>query len=66
MGKVEKIEQEIRALSREELTKLREWFANFDAEAWDRQIEADASAGKLDQMAAQALEDYKAGKTKPI
>src|ERR1700738_1159176 len=38
MGKVEKIEQQIQSLSPEEMTELREWFAAFDAEAWDRQF----------------------------
>lgn len=66
MGKVEKIEQQIRELSAKELSELRTWFADFDAEAWDRQIKADAQAGKLDGLAQQALEQYKAGKTKPI
>jgi hypothetical protein len=66
MGKVEKIEQQIRELSASEMAELRTWFAEFDAEAWDRQIESDASAGKLDSLAQQALEQYKAGKTKPL
>ncbi len=42
MGKIEKLEQQIRDLSEEELAQLRRWFAEFDAEVWDRQIEADA------------------------
>jgi hypothetical protein len=31
-------------------------------QAWDRQIEADAEAGKLDQLAEEALRDYREGK----
>ena len=34
-----------------------EWFAVFDGHAWDRQIEEDASTGKLDYLAAEALAD---------
>jgi hypothetical protein len=63
MGKVEKIEQQIKDLSAEELARLREWFAAFDAEAWDRQIEADARSGKLDKLGEQALKAHSAGKT---
>ncbi|MBI3694830.1 MAG: hypothetical protein HY238_08330, partial [Acidobacteria bacterium] len=48
MGKVDSIENQIQELSPEELATLREWFAKFDAEAWDRQFEADVKAGKLD------------------
>ena len=62
MGKVEKIEQEIRQLSAQEMAELRRWFAEFDAEAWDRRIEADAQAGKLDALAEQALKAHAAGK----
>ena len=63
MGKVEKIEDEIRALSAEELAAFRKWFREFDADAWDREIEADALAGKLDVLADKALSDHRAGKT---
>jgi hypothetical protein len=63
MRKVEKLEDEIRALSSEELAAFREWFREFDAEAWDREIEADALAGKLDALADRAISDHRAGKT---
>jgi hypothetical protein len=39
----------------EELVEARE-------QAWDRQIETDAEAGKLDQLAEEALRDYREGK----
>jgi hypothetical protein len=35
-------------------------------DAWDRQIEADATAGRLDHLWQQALEDIEAGRTKPL
>ena len=63
MGKVEKIEREIKDLSPEEMTELREWFAAFDAETWDRQFEADIRAGKLDALADQALKAHATGQT---
>jgi hypothetical protein len=66
MGKVEKIENEVRALSAEELATFRKWFREFDAEAWDREIEADALAGKLDAPADRALGVHHAGKTTPL
>ena len=37
MSRVEKIENQIKELSPDELTALREWFADFDAEAWNQQ-----------------------------
>jgi hypothetical protein len=39
----------------EELVEARE-------QAWDGQIEADAEAGKLDQLAEEALRNYREGK----
>jgi hypothetical protein len=63
MEKVEKIEREVQELSPNELAKFREWFASFNAEAWDRQFEADVKAGKLDALAERALRDHAADKS---
>ena len=63
MEKVEKIEREVKTLSPEQLASFRQWFAAFDAEAWDRQFEADVKAGKLDALAERALRDHAAGKS---
>ena len=63
MGRVESIESQIQDLSPQELATLREWFAAFDAEVWDRQFEADVKAGKLDAMAERALQDHLAGRS---
>ncbi|MGH9891853.1 MAG: hypothetical protein ACREA0_07710 [bacterium] len=66
MTKVEKLEGEIRKLSPVELSSFREWFAAFDAAAWDRQIEEDAKAGKLDPLADAALADHRAGRSRKL
>jgi len=65
MSKVEKIEQDVQALSPEELAQFRAWFLEYDWAVWDRQIERDSEAGRLDDMAAKALRDHAAGKSKP-
>ena len=49
------------AMSREE--RLAREAADADAEAWDRQIEADAQNGKLARLAERALRDYEAGRS---
>jgi hypothetical protein len=41
MSRVEGIEGQVRELTPEELKSFREWFAQFDADAWDRQLESD-------------------------
>lgn len=66
MGKVERIEEEVQALSAGELAQFRAWFLEYDWAAWDRQFERDVQAGKLDDLAQKALRDHAAGKTTPL
>jgi hypothetical protein len=63
MSKLEAIEKKVSGLSAEELAKFRNWFAEFDAAAWDRQIERDVKAGKLDAIADEVLREHAAGKS---
>lgn len=49
----------IKALDPAALAEFRRWFAEFDAAAWDRQLEADLNAGKLDALLQEAEEDYR-------
>ncbi|HXM88211.1 MAG TPA: hypothetical protein VN916_02095 [Candidatus Acidoferrum sp.] len=63
MSKLEALEKRVSGLSAEELAKFRQWFAEFDAAAWDRQIERDVKAGKLDSLADEALRAHAAGKS---
>ena len=66
MGNIKSIEKAIEALRPTELAEFRRWFAEFDAAAWDRQLEEDASAGKLDQLANEALADFHAGSPREL
>ena len=66
MTKVEKIEQDIRKLNRKELLAFRRWFREYDSDEWDRQIEEDVRAGKLDKLADEALAAHHAGKSKEL
>ena len=63
MTKVEALEREVAALSPEELAEFRAWFLERDWQAWDRQIERDAAAGRLDSFAAEALQEHERGDT---
>ena len=60
------VEQSVEQLPPAELTKFRRWYARFDADAWDAQIEADAAAGKLDALAAEALAEYHNGQAREL
>lgn len=66
MSKVKAIENAVQDFSREELTAFREWFMNYDGEAWDRQIEADINAGKLDALADEALTAHSHGMSREL
>lgn len=59
MSTVKEIEEAIRRLTAEELAAFRVWFAEFDAAAWDRQIEQDVAAGRLDALADETLNDLR-------
>jgi hypothetical protein len=63
MTKVEQLEKEVEGLAPEELASFRTWFAEFDWQVWDRKLERDVAAGKLDQFAAEALAEYERGET---
>lgn len=62
MGTVGEIEEAIRRLSAAELGAFRAWFAEFDAAAWDCQIEEDVAVGRLDALADEAVNDLREGR----
>jgi hypothetical protein len=62
MSSIQEIEHAIRQLSPEDLASFRAWFAEFDASVWDRQIEDDVAAGRLDALADEALQDLREGR----
>lgn len=62
MNSVQEIIEAIQRLAPSELEALRAWFAEFDAEAWDREMEADVAAGRLDNLAQEALDDLRQGR----
>ena len=63
MTTVTQITGAVRRLPKRELAKFRKWFAEFDAAAWDRELEEDVAAGRLDALAHEALRDHQAGRT---
>jgi|HubBroStandDraft_5_1064220.scaffolds.fasta_scaffold2547811_1 hypothetical protein len=59
MGTVQEIESAIAKLSERELAELRAFM-------WDRDIERDVAGGRLDQVANEAVEEYRDGSTRPL
>lgn len=66
MTNLEQIKNAIAALPHDDIVALADWFAEFQADLWDKQIEEDAKAGRLDKFAAEARADHKAGRTTPL
>lgn len=62
-SKLEDIEGQIQELSPEGLKVFREWFINFDADAWDQEFEADAKSGKLNVQTERAVRDHNDGRS---
>ena len=59
MPELKALEEAVAALDPSALAEFRRWFAEFDAAAWDRQLEADHTAGKLDALLTEAEDDYR-------
>ncbi len=51
MSDLQEIETAISQLSADKLAAFRVWFAEFDAQIWDRQFEEDVAAGRLNGLA---------------
>lgn len=60
------LENAVTGLSPDELARFRAWFAQYDGEVWDQQIEADALAGRLDDLAEASLRAHREGKTREL
>lgn len=63
---IEDIQAVIKSLPPEQYARLRDWFTERDWELWDRQIEADAAAAKLDFLIDEALTEKVQGKLREL
>ena len=63
---IEDLEKAVATLPPEQFAQFRAWFEQFDAARFDQKIERDAKEGKLDRLAEQALDDWRAGRTSEL
>ena len=63
---VEELEKAVSKLSSDELARFRAWFEEFDARRFDDAIERDATAGKLDAHADEAIAAHRAGRSREL
>jgi hypothetical protein len=66
MAKLEDIEKAVAELPVDQLARFRTWFEEFEASRFDQKIERDATKGRLDRLAEQALSDFKAGRAREL
>lgn len=55
---VEQLESEILNLPPADFRRLADWIAELDQEHWDRQLESDAAARRLDALADEAFREH--------
>lgn len=66
MSTVAEIEKALRALPVPDARAVADWLQDYLDEQWDRQIEADATNGRLDRLWQKAQADIDAGRVKPL
>ena len=63
---VQEIETAITQLPTPEISRLAAWFEEYQADLWDKQIEMDVHAGRLDALGAEADREFEAGCCQPL
>ncbi len=66
MSAVDSLKAAIEALSEEDYAALRQWFSDKDWEKWDKQIETDSEAGRLDFLVKEAADGKYEGKLREL
>jgi len=59
---LDELKKVVSELSEQEYVQFRHWFTERDWQCWDRQIEADSEAGKLDFLVKEALDAKRTNK----
>jgi hypothetical protein len=63
---IEDLEKAIAGLPPDQYAEFRTWFEAFEADRFDRKIERDVQAGKLDRLADQAIDDLRKGRAREL
>lgn len=64
--RLEDIKVAIKRLPANDLESLVAWLSDYEQEIWDREIERDLKAGRLDSLIQSALKDIENGEFKDI
>jgi len=63
---IEELQSAVAQLPSEDLDRFSRWFEEFLAEQWDRRIEADILAGRLEAAGRRADDEFEAGRCTPL
>jgi hypothetical protein len=63
---VTEIESAITQLPAKEVTALMAWLQSYHEQLWDKQIEGDLEAGRLNQLLAEVDKEHEAGLARPL
>jgi hypothetical protein len=66
MSTVEEITAAIERLPADQVARVRAWLAEYAERLWDERIERDERDGRLDALIDRALEEHRAGRTRPL
>jgi hypothetical protein len=63
---LQELETAVAGLPPADLDAFARWFEEYRADAWDRKIESDIAAGRLDAAGELADADFEAGRCTPL
>ena len=63
---IKEIESAITQLPPSEVATLAEWLEEYQAKLWDRRLEQDVQAGRLDALLEQAEQEFSSGRCEPL
>ena len=63
---IKEIELAITRLSQNEFSEFAEWFAEYQAALWDKEIKQDVEAGRFDPLLQEVRADIQAGRVEPL
>jgi hypothetical protein len=66
MSKIDQLKAEIESLPSQEVAEIFRWLSEKDWENWDKEIQADSQAGKLDFLVREARDGKAKGKLKDL
>ena len=66
MSKIEKLKTDIEKLSSEDAAELFRWLSEREWESWDKEMEGDSQAGRLDFLVREARQEKARGTLKEL